>query len=151
MTCDPEYYRWTQWIFLRLYKRRLAYRQEGLVNWDPVDQTVLANEQVDAQGRSWRSGAIVERRPLIQWYLRITAFQKELVTDLMELKWPMAVKEMQRNWIIDREGEEGAKGDVPIYRLHDWLISRQRQWGTPIPIIHCSVCGVQGHHYYYNC
>jgi len=73
-TCDESYYRWTQWIFLRLYKRGLAYRKEAMVNWDPVDETVLADEQVDANGCSWRSGAAVEKRPLTQWFLRITSF-----------------------------------------------------------------------------
>lgn len=73
-TCHEDYYKWTQWIFLKMYQAGLAYRSEGLVNWDPVDQTVLANEQVDSQGRSWRSGALVEQKPLKQWYLRITKY-----------------------------------------------------------------------------
>jgi leucyl-tRNA synthetase len=106
-TCDPEYYRWTQWIFLLLYRRGLAYRAKSTVNWDPVDQTVLANEQVDASGRSWRSGALVEKRELEQWFFRITAYAQRLLDDLDRLDgWPEKVKVMQRNWIGRSEGAE---------------------------------------------
>ncbi|CAH8612754.1 unnamed protein product [Dicrocoelium dendriticum] len=75
-TCDPSYYRWTQWLFLQLYKAGLAYHRSAFVNWDPVDQTVLADELIDTQGKSWRSGAVVERRPLRQWYFRTTLYSK---------------------------------------------------------------------------
>ena len=78
-TCSEDYYKWTQWIFLQLYKHGLAYQAEGIVNWDPIDQTVLANEQVNSEGRSWRSGAIVEKKPLVQWYFKITAFADVLL------------------------------------------------------------------------
>ncbi len=106
-TCEPDYYRWTQWLFLLLYRRGLAYRARATVNWDPVDQTVLANEQVDASGRSWRSGAIVEKRELDQWFFRITAYADRLLSDLDELEaWPEKVKAMQRNWIGRSEGAE---------------------------------------------
>ena len=74
ITCNPEYYKWTQWLFLQLHKKGLAYQQEALVNWDPIDNTVLANEQVDSQGRSWRSGALVERKNLRQWFFKIREF-----------------------------------------------------------------------------
>jgi len=74
ITCNPDYYKWTQWLFLQLHKKGLAYQQEALVNWDPIDQTVLANEQVDSQGRSWRSGALVERKNLRQWFFKIREF-----------------------------------------------------------------------------
>lgn len=99
-TCEPEYYRWTQWLFQRLHRAGLAYRKEAAVNWDPVDQTVLANEQVDAEGRSWRSGAVVERRRLAQWFVRTTAYADELDSALDGLAgWPESVRTMQRNWI----------------------------------------------------
>eukprot|EP00039_Didymoeca_costata_P009053 m.119936 g.119936 ORF g.119936 m.119936 type:complete len:881 (+) comp14340_c1_seq1:286-2928(+) len=104
ITCDPEYYKWTQWLFLKMFKQGLAYRKEAEVNWCPVDQTVLANEQVDAQGKSWRSGALVEKKLLNQWFLKITAFSKELHENLDSMNWPSNVKEMQRQWIGISEG-----------------------------------------------
>ena len=106
-TCSPEYYKWTQKIFLMLYKHGLAYKKEAEINWDPVDQTVLANEQVDAQGRSWRSGAIVEKKNLNQWFIGITKYAQELNQDLQILdQWPDKVKAMQKNWIGQSEGAE---------------------------------------------
>ena len=99
-TCHSDYYRWTQWLFLQFLKADLAYRKEATVNWDPIDQTVLANEQVDADGRSWRSGAVVEKRKLRQWFLKITAVADELLDDLDQLTgWPERVRTMQANWI----------------------------------------------------
>lgn len=106
-TCSPEYYRWTQKIFLLLYEHGLAYRKEAEINWDPVDQTVLANEQVDSDGKSWRSGALVEKRNLEQWFIGITKYAKELNQDLKVLeKWPEKVKSMQRHWIGESQGAE---------------------------------------------
>lgn len=99
-TCSPDYYKWTQWIFLQFFQAGLAYQKEAAVNWDPIDQTVLANEQVDSQGRSWRSGAIVERKLLRQWFFKITDYAEELLNDLDKLSgWPERVKLMQANWI----------------------------------------------------
>lgn len=100
-TCSPDFYKHTQRIFLMLYERGLAYQEEALVNYDPVDKTVLANEQVDANGCSWRSGAKVEKLNLKQWFLRITAFREALLQDLDTLtgKWPERVLSQQRNWI----------------------------------------------------
>ncbi|MEB3217963.1 MAG: leucine--tRNA ligase [Nostocales cyanobacterium 94392] len=98
--CSPDYYKWTQWIFLQFFQAGLAYQKEAAVNWDPIDQTVLANEQVDNEGRSWRSGAIVERKLLRQWFLKITDYAEELLNDLDKLPgWPERVKTMQANWI----------------------------------------------------
>ncbi|AAS52727.1 AER043Cp [Eremothecium gossypii ATCC 10895] len=106
-TCDPEYYRFTQELFLELWHHGMAYKKEAEINWDPVDKTVLANEQVDAQGRSWRSGALVEKRKLNQWFLRITRFAHELSHDLDGLDgWPAKVKAMQKHWIGEVEGTE---------------------------------------------
>jgi leucyl-tRNA synthetase len=105
-TCDPAYYRWEQWFFLKLYAKGLVYKKNAEVNWDPVDQTVLANEQV-VDGRGWRSGALVERREVPQWFLKITAYADELLNDLDKLPhWPDQVKAMQRNWIGRSEGVE---------------------------------------------
>ncbi len=99
-TCSPDYYKWTQWIFLQFFQAGLAYQKESAVNWDPIDQTVLANEQVDGEGKSWRSGAKVERKLLKQWFLKITAYAEELLNDLEKLSgWPDRVKLMQENWI----------------------------------------------------
>ncbi len=98
-TCDPNYYRWEQWFFIKLYEKGLAYKKNSVVNWDPVDETVLANEQV-IDGRGWRSGAIVERKEISQWFLKITVYAEELLKDLDQLPgWPEQVKTMQRNWI----------------------------------------------------
>ncbi len=106
-TCDPEYYRWTQWLFLRFHERGLAYRKDGYVNWCPVDQTVLANEQV-INGRCERCGAEVIRRVLTQWYFKITEYADRLLADMapLEGKWPERVLLMQRNWIGRSEGAE---------------------------------------------
>jgi leucyl-tRNA synthetase len=99
-TCSPDYYRWTQWIFLQFLAAGLAYQREAAVNWDPIDQTVLANEQVDSEGRAWRSGAKVERKLLRQWFLKITDYAEQLLTDLDKLTgWPERVRLMQANWI----------------------------------------------------
>lgn len=106
-TCSPDYYRWTQWIFLEFFKAGLAYQKEAAVNWDPIDQTVLANEQVDSEGRSWRSGAKVERRMLKQWFFKITDYAEQLLNDLDKLDgWPDRVKLMQENWIGKSTGAE---------------------------------------------
>ncbi len=103
-TCHRDYYRWEQWFFTRLFEKGLVYKKEAEVNWDPVDQTVLANEQV-VDGRGWRSGALVERRSISQWFIRITAMAQELLDDLDKLDgWPEKVKTMQSNWIGRSEG-----------------------------------------------
>ena len=103
-TCHRDYYRWEQWFFTKLFEKGLVYKKEAEVNWDPVDQTVLANEQV-VDGRGWRSGAVVERRSIPQWFVKITAFSQELLDDLENLNgWPEKVRTMQINWIGRSEG-----------------------------------------------
>ncbi|MBP7218503.1 MAG: leucine--tRNA ligase, partial [Acinetobacter sp.] len=106
-TCTPEYYHWEQWLFVQLYKKGLIYRKLSTVNWDPVDQTVLANEQVE-NGRGWRSGALVEKRDIPMYYFRITDYAQELLDDLDTLQdgWPQQVLTMQRNWIGRSQGME---------------------------------------------
>ncbi len=106
-TCDPSYYRWEQWFFIRLFEKGVAYRKKAWLNWDPVDETVLANEQV-IEGRGWRSGAVVEQREITQWFLRITDYAEQLLDDLEQLEgqWPAQVVQMQRNWIGRSKGAE---------------------------------------------
>lgn len=114
ITCNPDYYRHQQWLFIQMYKRGLVYKKEALVNWDPVDNTVLANEQV-IDGKGWRSGAIVEKRSIAMYYFKITAYSEELLQDLDKLKdqWPNQVIEMQKNWI-------GKSSGVSINMLLDY-------------------------------
>lgn len=105
-TCQPDYYRWEQWMFVRLFKEGLVYRKDAVVNWDPVDQTVLANEQV-IDGKGWRSGAEVVRKTIPQWFLKITDYAEELLSSLDNMPgWPDSVKTMQRNWIGKSKGLE---------------------------------------------
>ena len=119
-TNEPSYYRWTQWLFLQFYERGLAYRQEAAVNWCPVDQTVLANEQV-IDGHCERCGAAVEAKQLEQWFFRITDYADQLLDDLDTVDWPEHVKTMQRNWIGRSEGAEvvfhceSAGTDYPVF------------------------------------
>ncbi len=123
-TCNPDYYRWEQWFFTELYKKGLVYKKMATVNWDPVDMTVLANEQV-IDGRGWRSGALVERKDIPQWFIKITAYADELIDDLEKLDgWPEKVKTMQRNWIGRSEGVEidfelaKPKTDIKQFRIY---------------------------------
>ncbi len=120
-TCMPEYYRWEQWLFTELFKKGLIYKKTSTVNWDPVDQTVLANEQV-IDGKGWRSGAVVEKRDIPQYFMKITAYADELLADLDKLEgWPEQVKTMQRNWIGKSYGCEvefpivGGNGNLKVY------------------------------------
>jgi leucyl-tRNA synthetase len=120
-TCRPEYYRWEQWLFTRMFEKGLVYRKNSVVNWDPVDQTVLANEQV-IDGRGWRSDALVERREIPQWFMKTTAYADELLDELDRMPgWPESVKTMQRNWIGRSEGVElsfdvkGADEPLTVY------------------------------------
>jgi len=120
-TCDPEYYRWNQWFFLRMYEKGLAYKREAPVNWCPVDQTVLANEQV-VDGACWRCGSVVERRNLSQWFLNITAYADRLLAEIDRLEgWPERIKTMQRNWIGRSEGTtfsfdiEGVEATIDVF------------------------------------
>src|SRR5437899_3034557 len=199
-SCDPSYYKWTQWLFLKLYERGLAYRAKGAVNWCPSCNTVLANEQVLPDGTCERCGTPVETRELEQWYFKITEYADPLLRDLEQLThWPEKVRTMQTNWIgrsecaqkyvlpivevIRPDPKQGAAYDGTAayegegklvnsgkfdglwsaegkraitealaakgageprvnYRLRDWLISRQRYWGAPIPILYCDKCGM---------
>lgn len=125
VTSDPSYYRWTQWLFVRLFESGLAYQAEAPVVWCPSCSTVLAREQVE-DNRCERCGTAVAERVMRQWFLRITAYRDRLIAGLDDLDWPEPAKNTQRRWLAG---------------MHDWLISRQRYWGPPIPIVHCPACG----------
>ena len=124
-TCKPEYYKWEQWLFTELFKKGLIYKKTATVNWDPVDGTVLANEQV-IDGRGWRSGALVEKRDIPQYFMKITAYAEELLNDLDKLDgWPEQVKTMQRNWIGKSYGCEVR---FPIPRLQYIFAELEKDW-----------------------
>ncbi len=136
-TTDPRYYRWTQWIFVQLFRAGLAERKRAAVNWCPSCKTVLANEQV-IDGRCERCDTLVEQRELEQWFFKITNYAERLLDNLERLDWSEVVKTAQRNWI----GRTVNPTDGTVqYHLRDWLISRQRYWGPPIPIVYCDSCG----------
>jgi leucyl-tRNA synthetase len=135
-TTDPQYYRWTQWIFVQLFKSGLAERKSAAVNWCPSCLTVLANEQV-IDGLCERCDTPVVQRELEQWFFKITSYAQRLLDNLEQIDWSEVVKTAQRNWI----GRSVGEGGNVSYRLRDWLISRQRYWGPPIPIVYCDACG----------
>uniref|UniRef100_A0A4W5RX25 leucine--tRNA ligase n=1 Tax=Hucho hucho TaxID=62062 RepID=A0A4W5RX25_9TELE len=155
-TCLPDYYRWTQWLFVKLFKAGLAYQKEAVVNWDAVDQTVLADEQVDDNGCSWRSGALVEQKLLRQWFIKTTNYAKPLLDALVELPEWYGVKAMQANWIGDCTGcyfdfhlkVRLASLICSFMSVHPALKARERKVGGhlttvlgPIPMVHCGSCG----------
>ena len=120
-TCDPDYYQWEQWFFIEMLKKGLAYQDEAEVNWDPIEETVLANEQVE-EGKGWRSGATIERKRLKQWFLKITDYAEEILVDTDSLEgWPEQVRVMQKNWIGKSEGMEfqfhieNQKNSISVY------------------------------------
>lgn len=117
ITSDESYQKWTQWLFTKLLEKGLAYKKTGIVNWDPIDQTVLANEQIK-NGIADRSGAKVEQREMEQWYFKTTAYKERLIANLDKIDYPKSTVNAQRAWLED---------------LHDWCVSRQRKWGCPIP------------------
>lgn len=120
ITSDPSYYKWTQWLFMQLYEKGLAYKKIGIVNWDPIDKTVLANEQVK-DGIADRSGAKVEKIEMEQWYFKISAYKDRLL-NFENADYPEKTKKQQIHWINDQRF------------MDDWCVSRQRKWGCPIPI-----------------
>jgi leucyl-tRNA synthetase len=122
-SCRPDYYRWNQWLFTRLFKKGLAYKKTGVVNWDPVDQTVLANEQVDASGHSWRSGALVEKRELAQWFFRITDYAQRLLDDIDKLEGMDAVLGRQNQVLV---------GESPLVSIKFRPGAEEPLMGTPV-------------------
>ncbi len=139
-TTDPEYYRWTQWLFLQFFKHGLAYKKKMAINWCPKDKIGLANEEV-IDGKCERCGTAVEQKDKEQWMLAITKYADKLDRDLADLDFVQQIKLAQKNWIGKKEEMIDGK-KVTTFNLHDWIFSRQRYWGEPIPLIHCEKCGV---------
>lgn len=136
-TADPSYYKWTQWLFLLMYRHGLAYRKLSQVTWCPKDMTVIAKEQV-TDGRCERCGSEILEKELMQWYFKVTAYADRLFEDCDKLDWEEKYLQIHRKWI----GKEIADDGTLSFHLHDWCVSRQRYWGPPIPIVYCDCCGV---------
>jgi leucyl-tRNA synthetase len=136
-TADPEYYRWTQWLFLVMYKHGLAYRKKSNVNWCPKDKTVVAKEQI-VEGKCERCGTEVIERELLQWFFRVTEYADRLYEDCKKLFWEEKYLNIHKKWIGKELSTEGAT----TFHIHDWCVSRQRYWGPPIPILYCDTCGI---------
>jgi leucyl-tRNA synthetase len=134
-TADPEYYKWTQWMFLLMFKNGLAYRKMANVNWCPNDKTVISNEQV-VDGKCERCGAEVVKKELMQWFFKVTDYADRLYEDCSKLNWDEKYLNVHKNWI----GKEVKDGET-TFHVRDWSIARQRYWGPPIPIIYCDKCG----------
>lgn len=135
-TCEPDYYRWEQWLFVRLFKKGLVYKKNSVVNWDPVDQTVLANEQV-VDGKGWRSGALVEKREIPQWFFKITAYAEELLNGLDTLEgWPDQVRAMQRHWI---GRSQGANITFKISKVNEKIIAFTTRPDTLMGVTYLSI------------
>ncbi len=139
-TTDPEYYRWTQWLFLQFFKHGLAYKKKMAINWCPKDKIGLANEEV-IDGKCERCGTAVEQKDKEQWMLAITKYADRLDRDLADLDFVEQIKLAQKNWIGKKEEMVGGK-KVTTFNIHDWVFSRQRYWGEPIPLVHCAKCGI---------
>lgn len=137
-TCEVDYWKWEQKFFIDMWKAGFIERKVGIVNWDPVDETVMANEQV-INGKGWRSGAIIEKKEMAQYYFKTTMFAEEMANAIDDVKkeWPEVITRQQQNFI-----RNGIKNGDEWTPFQDWCISRQRYWGTPIPIVHCDSCGV---------
>lgn len=136
-TCDVDYWKYEQKFFIDMWKAGYIERKKGIVNWDPIDESVIANEQV-INGRGWRSGAIIERREMTQYYFKTTMFAEEMYDSIKDVEdfWPKIITTQQKNFI-----KNGTKKDGISIPFSDWCVSRQRYWGTPIPMIHCNKCG----------
>lgn len=134
-TADPSYYKWTQWLFLMMFKQGLAYRKKALVNWCPKDKTVLAEEQI-VDGACERCGEKTEQKELLQWFFKITDYADRLYEDCSKLNWDEKYLNLHRKWI----GKEVKEGNT-TFHIRDWSIARQRYWGPPIPIVYCEKCG----------
>ncbi len=136
-TADPQYYRWTQWVFLQLYKNNLAYRKKSFVSWCDGCKTVVAKEQILEDNSCERCGTQIIERELEQWFFKVTAYAERLDKDIAKLDWAEKYKKVHRNWIGKKIEDDGTVS----FHVRDWCVSRQRYWGPPIPMIHCEHCG----------